>query len=110
MLLHERTTEQIIAAFYEVYNTLGYGFLENVYEKAFMHELELRGIECKRQQRIKVFYKGVEVGDYYTDLMVQDCIILELKAASALIQEHEYQLMNYLKATNIELGFCSILA
>ena len=103
MLLHQDITEQIIKSFYEVYNSLGYGFLEKVYENALCQELRSVGLKCNRQQKIQVFYKGEKVGLYYADLIVEDQIIIELKA-SALIEEHEYQLLNYLKATEIEIG------
>lgn len=102
--LHKELTERIIKCFYEVYNTLGYGFLEKVYEHALMLELSKEGLLAKNQQPIKVYYKNDLVGDYYADIIVEDKIILELKAAEAVIEEHECQLINYLKATNIEIG------
>ncbi|MBU1423495.1 MAG: GxxExxY protein, partial [Bacteroidetes bacterium] len=102
--LHKDITEQIIKCFYEVYNQLGYGFLEKVYEHAMMIELKKSGLHARNQQPIKVYYKSELVGDYFADIIVQDCIILELKAAEAVVEEHEFQLINYLKATNIELG------
>lgn len=104
MLLHKELTEEIIGCYYEVFNTLGYGFLESVYEKALMHELELHGLEAIRQGRIDVFYKENKVGDYLCDILVEDKIILELKA-TPLKKEHEFQLLNYLKATNVEIGY-----
>jgi len=104
MLLHEELTEQIIACYYEVFNEIGFGFLETVYEKALVHELKLRGIESIRQGKIDVFYKGEKVGDYFCDVLVEGKIILELKA-TPLKKEHEFQLLNYLKATDIELGY-----
>lgn len=97
-------TQKIIKCFYEVYNTLGYGFLEKVYENAMFYELKGNGFYCEKQKKIKVIYKGDEVGEYYADLLVDNEIILELKAAEALCKENEYQLINYLKATNIEIG------
>ncbi len=103
-LLHKELTEKVIGCFYEVYNTLGYGFLESVYEKAFMHELELRGLEAIRQGRVDVFYKEQKVGDYLCDILVEDKILLELKATPLKV-EHEYQLLNYLKATDVEVGY-----
>ena len=102
-LIEKELTGKIISAFYDVYNELGYGFLEKVYENALCNELTERGIPCKKQQPIKVFYKEKEVGSYYADIIVEDKIILELKA-SDLCEEHEYQLLNYLKATDIEVG------
>ena len=102
--LHQEETEEIIAAFYEVYNSLGYGFLERVYQNALFTELQYRGFDCKAQHQIKVYYKGKEVGEYFADILVNDCIILELKACVQLLREHELQLVNYLKATKIEVG------
>ncbi|MCM0079978.1 GxxExxY protein [Geomonas sp. Red32] len=103
-MLHEAATERIIGCFYKVYNTLGYGFLEKVYQNAIALELTEHGFTANPQQHIPVFYKGVVVGDYFADLMVDDQIILELKAAESLRQEHIAQLTNYLKATGKELG------
>lgn len=103
-ILHSDITEKIIEAFYKVYNTLGYGFLEKVYENAMRIELKRMEMKVDVQKNIKVHYTGYEVGDYYADLIVNDLVILELKAAEALCKEHEAQLVNYLKATNIEVG------
>jgi len=97
-------TERIIKCFFKVYNTLGYGFLEKVYQNALLIELKKSGFSCESQKPIKVYYEDSLVGDYYADIVVDDCIILELKAAEALCEEHEYQLINYLKATEIEIG------
>jgi GxxExxY protein len=104
MLLHEELTERIIGAFYKVYNTLGYGFLESVYENALALELESQGIAVKQQQAVKVFYDGHEVGKYFADVIAEDVVIVELKAAESLNKAHEAQLQNYLKATEIEVG------
>lgn len=101
---HSELTEKIIKAFYRVYNTLGYGFLEKVYENALFIELESIGLNVKKQEPIKVYYEEKEVGVYFTDLIVSDIIIVELKAAESLSEEHESQLINYLKATDIEVG------
>ncbi|MFI5264800.1 MAG: GxxExxY protein, partial [Candidatus Kapaibacterium sp.] len=90
--------------FYNVYNTLGFGFLEKVYEKSLYLELKSMGLRVEKQMPIKVSYKGIDVGDYFADLVVEDLVIVELKAAEGLIEEHELQLINYLKATNIEVG------
>jgi GxxExxY protein len=90
--------------FYEVYNILGYGFLEKVYESALYNELKIFGLHCERQKKIAVYYKNTLIGEYYADIIVEDKIILELKAAEAICEEHEFQLINYLKATNIEVG------
>lgn len=87
-----------------MYNTLGYGFLEKVYENALLIELKSMGLKAQRQVPVKVFYQEQMVGDYYADIIVEEQVIIELKAAEALCEEHEYQLINYLKATNIEVG------
>lgn len=103
MLLQDKT-ERIIQAFFKVYNTLGYGFLEKVYQNSLLIELRKIGFHCESQYPVKVYYEGQQVGEYYADIMVDDCIILELKAMVAICEDHEYQIINYLKATNIELG------
>jgi GxxExxY protein len=103
-MLHEALTETIIGAFYRVYNGLGYGFLEKVYENAMMIELAEHGFQPMQQERVKVFYKGAIVGDYFADIIINDKVILELKAAESLCDEHAAQLTNYLKATDKELG------
>lgn len=103
-MLHKETTDKIIKAFYNVYNTLGYGFLEKVYENSMLLELRSIGLSVEKQVPIKVYFKEQQVGDYYADLIVEDKVIVELKAAESLCEEHEFQLINYLKATNIEVG------
>lgn len=103
-MLHEELTREIISAFYEVYNTLGYGFLEQVYQNSLYKELKRLGFKCEPQKQIKVYYKDELVGNYVADMIVQDLIILELKAVKQLLVEHECQLVNYLKATNLEVG------
>jgi len=103
-MLHEEITSIIIAAYYDVYNTLGYGFLEKVYENALILELQKRGLSVKQQMPIKVYYEGQVVGEYFADLLVNDLVILELKAAEQIIKAHEAQLTNYLKATDLEVG------
>ena len=103
-MLHSDITESIIKAFYTVYNTLGYGFLEKVYENAMKVELINMGLYVEQQKNIKVYYESEQVGDYYADLMVNELVIVELKAAENLCEEHEAQLLNYLKATDIEVG------
>jgi GxxExxY protein len=100
----EHLTEQIIGAFYEVYNTLGYGYLEKVYENALCVEFESLGIEYDQQVPIAVEYRGKIVGEYFADLIVEDSVIVEVKAARTLLPDHEAQLLNYLKATNHEVG------
>jgi GxxExxY protein len=101
---HSEITEKTIKAFYKVYNTLGYGFLEKVYENALFIELELIGFQVTKQEPIKVYYEEKEVGVYFADLIVEDSVIIELKATDYLCEEHEFQLINYLKATKIEVG------
>jgi GxxExxY protein len=102
--LHKEITEKIISAFFKVYNTLGFGFLEKVYEKALKIELESISLKTKNQFPINVYYKGNNVGDYFADLIVDDKVIVELKAVDILCKEHECQLLNYLKATEYEVG------
>ena len=103
-MLHEEITGAIIKAFYTVYNTLGYGFLEKVYENALVHELIKLGLKVGQQMPIKVYYAGQLVGEYFADLVVEGCVIVEIKAAEGLRPEHAAQLLNYLKATEIEVG------
>lgn len=103
-LLHKEITDKILKAFYTVYNILGYGFLEKVYENALFIELAKMGLKVMKQLPIKVQYDGQQVGEYFADLFVEDLVIIELKAAEGIIEEHEHQLLNYLKATNIEVG------
>lgn len=103
-LKHSNITELIITAFYKVYNTLGFGFLEKVYESSMMIELKILGLDCNRQKAINVFYNNLIVGEYLTDIIVNDVVIVELKAAESLCEEHEIQLVNYLKATDIKVG------
>lgn len=101
---HSEITDKIINCFYQVYNTLGYGFLEKVYENAMFMELRKQGMYVEKQKQINVFYENERVGEYYADLIVSDSVIVELKAAESLCEEHEHQLVNYLKATEIEVG------
>ena len=103
-LLHKEITDKIIKAFYKVYNELGFGFLEKVYENSLFLELKQMGLQCQKQTAVTVFYNNAVVGNYYADIIVNDCVILELKAAEVLVEAHELQLVNYLKATQIEVG------
>lgn len=103
-MLYGDLTDKILKAFFNVYNTLGYGFLEKVYENSMRIELQKMGLSVIAQKNIKVYYDSLEVGDYFADLIVNDLVIVELKAAESLCEEHEAQLLNYLKATNIEVG------
>ncbi len=97
-------TDQVIGCAYEVHNILGSGFMEKVYENALLNELISRGIKADAQRQLSVSYKGAVVGEYYADIVVEDSLIIELKAVEKLTDIHELQLKNYLKATNIELG------
>ena len=103
-MLHSEITEKIIKAFFKVYNTLGYGFLEKVYENALIIELKKMGFHISQQNNIKVYYDGEIVGDYFADIIVDNNVIIELKAAEGLREEHKTQLINYLKATDKEVG------
>jgi len=104
MLKHQQLTEQIIRAYYKVYNTLGYGFLEKVYQNALAIELRNRGLTVVPQAPIQVFYEGQPVGEYFADLLVEGVVILEIKAVAALVADHGKQLINYLKASHREVG------
>ncbi len=101
---YQDLTEKIIKAFYNVYNTLGYGFLEKVYENAMDIELTEMGYKVDRQKKVIVYYKNQIAGDYSADLTVEDVIICELKTNETISEDNEYQLVNYLKATSIEVG------
>lgn len=103
-LIHKELTDQIIRSFYDVYNILGYGFLERVYQNALFLELKSRGLRVEHQKQIQVYYKKINVGEYYADLIVNDLVVIELKCASTLIEAHEKQLLNYLKSTRLEVG------
>lgn len=103
-MINQEKTSVILKCFYKVYNTLGFGFLEKVYENALFYELINNGLDCSKQDPIALYYDGIPVGDYYADLIVENEINIELKAADGLVEEHEHQLINYLKATNIEVG------
>lgn len=102
--LHNEITDKILKGFYEVYSVLGFGFLEKVYERALVFELDKMGLACKSQYPINVLYKCEIVGEYFADLFVMDKIIVEVKAVEVLKKEHELQLINYLKATSVEVG------
>ncbi len=103
-LLHKELTDRILKAFFDVYNELGYGFLEKVYQNSLYIELKSKGFKVDAQKQIKVYYKGAGVGEYYADLIVNDLVILELKAADCIIREFEMQLINYLRGTDVEVG------
>ena len=97
-------TESIIGAAFEVHNVLGPGFLEKIYRNALLKELLVRGHGAEAEVKIPVYYKGESVGDYYADVLVDERVILELKALAGLTGEHEAQLLNYLKATGLKIG------
>src|SRR3954465_15304634 len=101
---HSEITSKILKAFFNVYNTLGHGFLEKVYENAMMIELQKLDLKCQKQQAVDVFYDSFQVGQYFADIIVEESVIVELKAAEDLCEEHECQLVNYLRATDIEVG------
>lgn len=97
-------TQKIIGVFYEVYNELGHGFLESVYEGAFAIALASKGLPVLRQIEVPVWFRGKKVGNFTADMLVDKCVLLELKAGRALDPAHEAQLLNYLRATEIEVG------
>ena len=103
-LLHNELTSLILKTYYEVYNELGYGFLEKVYQNALLIELKNKDLEVTPNKKIKVYYKGENVGDYYADIIVNDTVILELKATEYIVEVFENQLLNYLKGTDCEIG------
>jgi GxxExxY protein len=103
-LLHQELTDVIIRTFYEVYNELGYGFLEKVYQNSLYLELKNKGYKVEAQKKINVYYKGTEVGEYFADLIVENAVILELKAADGIVKDFENQILNYLRATDCEVG------
>ena len=101
---HELLTEKIIGCAYRVYNQMGFGFLESVYEKCMMIELERNGLRAEAQTPIEAHYEGILVGDFIADIVVEDTVIVELKSAKRLSQAHEAQLVNYLVATGKPVG------
>ncbi|NVO20893.1 MAG: GxxExxY protein [Bacteroidetes bacterium] len=103
-LLYKDLTDSILRTFYDVYNALGFGFHEKVYQNSMYLELGCRGYKVESQKQIKVYYKGCQVGEYFADLIVNECVILELKAAEAIVPEFEMQLINYLRGTDAEVG------
>ena len=103
-LKHAALTELIIGVFYNVYNELGFGFLESVYRKCLHIALVEQGLKVETEVPVPVFFRGVNVGDFRADLVVNDCILLELKTAESIVAAHEAQLLNYLRATPLEVG------
>ena len=103
-LKYKTLTQAIIALFYKVYNKLGYGFLEKIYENALMYEFKKAEIPAVAQSPIKVIYEGEVLGEYFADILVAEKVIVEIKAAKNLAADHKAQLLNYLKATDKEVG------
>jgi GxxExxY protein len=103
-LLHKEKSKSILKVFYDIYNQLGYGFLEKIYQNAMYFELKSQGYKVEAQKQIKVYFKDQLVGEYYADLVIDDVIIIELKACEYLLNSHIAQLMNYLKSTKMEVG------
>ena len=101
---YRELTEKIIKIFYKVYNRLGYGFLEKIYENAMMIELKKGNINAISQFPIQVLYEGEIIGEYYADIIVNSKVIIEIKASKRLVEENEAQLLNYLRATDVEIG------
>ncbi len=101
---HQTYTEEIIKVFYRVYNALGYGFLEKVYENAMMIELKKENLPAAQQSPINVIYENEIVGQYFSDMIVDEKVIIEIKAKKCLMPEDTAQLLNYLKATDKEVG------
>lgn len=101
---YQELTEKIISIFYKVYNKLGYGFLEKVYENALMIEFKKQSIPAISQSPVRVLYEGCIIGEYFADILVDNKVIVEIKATKYLVKENEAQLLNYLKATDIEVG------
>jgi GxxExxY protein len=103
-LQHGELAERVLKAFYHVYNTLGYGFLEKVYQNALAITLRKQGLRVETGVPINVYFEGEVVGEYWADVIVEGCVILEIKSARALNEAHQYQLINYLRATRISVG------
>ena len=103
-LEHSEVTEEILGAAFEVHRELGYGFLEKVYQRAMQVELELRGLTCELESTIEVRYKSQVVGEYRADLLVNRCVLVEIKVAPSIDSRDEAQLLNELKATRIKVG------
>ena len=103
-LKHGKITDQIIRVFYEVYNELGHGFLESVYHRSLVLALQSVGLNVCSPMNIPVWFRGNQVGHFQADIVVQNCVLLELKAVRMLDSSHRAQLLNYLRATDIEVG------
>ncbi len=103
-LKHGLITDRILGVFYDVYNELGHGFLESVYHRSLVLALESAGLKIRSRVDIPVWFRGYQVGQFEADILVENCVLLELKAARSLDSSHRAQLMNYLRATEIEVG------
>ncbi len=103
-MIEDELTAEIIGAAFQVHKTLGAGFLEKVYENAMVIELKKRGLRVAQQAPIVVFYEGIQVGDYFADLLVNEEVVVELKAVEELAPAHEVQLVNYLQGTGLDIG------
>ena len=103
-MIHEEITKKIIGSAYTVYNQLGFGFLESVYKKSLLIELAKHGLQVQEELPITVFYDDLPVGNFFADLVVEDAVIVELKAVQNLAAAHEVQLVNYLTATKKDTG------
>ncbi len=103
-MLHHELTEKIIGVFYDVYNELGHGFLESIYETAMTIALREKGLRVEQQVEIPVWFRGQQIGIFFADLLLEDVVIVELKAVRSIDPSHEAQLLHYLRATEIELG------
>ena len=103
-ILHHELTEKIIGVFYDVYNELGHGFLESVYETAMAIALNKKNMRVEQQVEIPVWFRGILIGNFYADLLIEGAVIVELKAVRSIDPSHEAQLLHYLRATEIELG------
>ena len=107
-LVHEELTGKILEVCFEVSNELGAGFLESVYQKALLIALHQKGLQARPQIPIRVFFRGEEVGEFFADILVEGKVIVELKAVTALAKEHSAQVINYLKATGVDVGLLDI--
>ena len=103
-LKHGSLTDKILRVFYDVYNELGHGFLESVYHRSLMFALDSVGLEVRSRVAIPVWFRGQQVGHFEADILVNQCVLLELKAVRVLDWSHRAQLLNYLRATDIEVG------
>ena len=101
---YKELTENIIGCAYQVYNRMGFGFLESVYEKCLLIELRKEGLKVESQKAVTVYYENEVVGEFIADIVVEDSVILELKSVRQIIKAHETQLVNYLVATGIHVG------